>query len=201
MATMEPRAVLDDTGVALVVAAATLLSHDGPSALTVRRIASTAGVSTMCLYDRFGDKNGVIEQLFLDGFHSLSRAIERAVSGKEPPDCLLAGCQAYRRWAVAHPTQYAVMFTRAVPDFEPSASAKQAAWSTLECLEVGVAAAVDAGVLGGGDAHEVARVIWGVCHGMVVMELEGPKPDAGAARRYTMACRALIDGLRAPSSG
>ena len=58
----------DTTSSALMKAAADLLASEGPEALTVRRIAATAGCSTMGLYSRFGGKDGVVERLWLDGF-------------------------------------------------------------------------------------------------------------------------------------
>ena len=47
----------DDTSRALLAAAHRLLAEDGPEALTVRRIANEAGMSTMNVYSRFGGKD------------------------------------------------------------------------------------------------------------------------------------------------
>ena len=45
--------------------------REGPGALTVRRIAAAAGMSTMNVYSRFGGKDGVLDELFVDGFRRL----------------------------------------------------------------------------------------------------------------------------------
>lgn len=47
---------LDSVGSTLLKAAGDLLAAEGPGALTVRRIAHAAGVSTMNVYSRFGGK-------------------------------------------------------------------------------------------------------------------------------------------------
>ena len=62
---------LDDTGQALLAAAGKVLAEEGASALTVRRIATEAGCSTMGLYSRFGGKDGVVDQLYVQGFDQL----------------------------------------------------------------------------------------------------------------------------------
>ena len=67
-------AQLDSVGSMLVKAAADLLAEEGPEALTVRRIANAAGVSTMNVYSRFGSKDGVVEHLFVRGLSAAGRA-------------------------------------------------------------------------------------------------------------------------------
>ena len=68
-----------DTRASLLHAASTLLAAEGPEALTVRRIAAEAGVSTMGVYSRFGGKEGVIDALLRDGFQALADAMAAAM--------------------------------------------------------------------------------------------------------------------------
>ena len=74
----------DGVGRALLAAAHRLLAEDGPSALTVRRLAAAAGVSTMNVYSRFGGKDGVVEELFVDGFRRLSAQMAHAPVTDDP---------------------------------------------------------------------------------------------------------------------
>ena len=71
---------IDETGRALLTAAHDLLASDGPTALTVRRIAGAAGVSTMNVYSRFGGKDGVLDELFAEGFRRLGERMEETPS-------------------------------------------------------------------------------------------------------------------------
>ena len=66
----------DDTGTAILRAASDLLAAEGPGALSVRRIAAAAGCSTMGLYSRFGGKDGVVDELFAEGFEHLCAAMQ-----------------------------------------------------------------------------------------------------------------------------
>ena len=86
------------------------------AALTVRNVASEAGCSTTGIYTYFGGKNGLVEAIFVEGFESFDAATAPFME----VDDLAGGCRAYREWALANPTQYMVMFGRAVPDFVPS---------------------------------------------------------------------------------
>src|SRR5215213_5805048 len=68
----------DETREALLAAAHDLLAREGAAALTVRRIAAAAGVSTMNVYSRFGGKDGVLDALLIEGFEKLTEVINEA---------------------------------------------------------------------------------------------------------------------------
>ncbi len=52
-----------DLEVALVDAAERVLVRDGPEAVTVRAVAVEAGVAPMGVYNRFGGKDGLVDEL------------------------------------------------------------------------------------------------------------------------------------------
>lgn len=157
---------------ALVDAAERLLEAEGPSALSVRRIAAEAGVSPMGVYNHFEGKDGVVEALFVRSFEGL-RAAFADVDGGDPVDDLAEASRRYRRFALDNPTRYSVMFDRAVPDFEPSADAVERAHASFSELVRLVGRAVDTGALVPGDATEMAQRLWEACHGQVSLELRG----------------------------
>lgn len=156
----------------LVDAAERLLEADGPSALTVRRIAAEAGVSPMGVYNHFGGKDGVVEALYHRGFDQLRDAFA-AVGSDDPLADVAEACRRYRAFALGHPTTYAVLFERAVPDFEPSDEAKAHAHASFAELVRLVQRAMDSGVLADGDATVAAQHIWSAGHGLVSLELRG----------------------------
>jgi AcrR family transcriptional regulator len=151
----------------LVDAALTLLQHQGAAALTVRNITTRAGCSTTGIYTYFGGKNGLVDAIFSNGFASFDQALDPFL---DEGDLLGAG-QAYRRWALAHPMQYMVMFGRAVPDFEPSDAGLERALVSFSKLAAGVRRA---GI--GGDADHRAHHIFATVHGYVMLEMAGMAP-------------------------
>ncbi|MGZ4680170.1 MAG: TetR/AcrR family transcriptional regulator [Ilumatobacteraceae bacterium] len=171
-------AQLDPVGSTLLKAAGDLLATEGPAALTVRRIATAAGVSTMNVYSRFGGKDGVVEHLFVEGFHRLGEAMNAgAVSDDSIADVRVCGL-AYRQFAIDHQTLYSVMFDRVVPDFQPSIEAQVLAGSTLELLAKRLERAMTAGALRSADPLQTAALVWATCHGVVSLELKAVGPMA-----------------------
>lgn len=191
------RRKLDDTGRALVDAAGALLVAEGPVALTVRRISTAAGVSTMSLYDRFGDKNGVVDEVFIQGFESLTAAIHRAKDDIDDPlEALAAGLRAYRNWALANRTHCTIMFAQAVPEYEPSLAAMTVASEAFATLVAGVTTAMHSGALARRLPHDVAACLWAAVHGHVVLELDGASEKVGVTSdHFELTITTLLRGF------
>ena len=190
------RTVGDDIEQALLDGAARLLTEEGPEALSVRRVAAEAGVSAMGVYSRFGGKQGLVEALYLDGFARLQHALASAPVTDDVVADLREGCRRYRQFALGSPAAYAVMFSRAVPDFVPSPPCKQDALTGLGVVIEVVGRAMEGGALRAGDPREVAEGIWATCHGLVSLELAGMGGVADREAHYDATVDALLRGLQ-----
>ena len=185
----------DEVGQSLLDAAARLLNAEGPDALSVRRVSAEAGVSPMGVYSRFGGKQGLVEALFVDGFRRLEEVLATVPVTDDPVGDLLEGCRRYRGFALGSPAVYAVLFSRAIPEFVPSEPCKLDAAAAFGVLIEAVQRGIEAGALAGGDATGVAEGIWATCHGLVSLELAGMGfvPDRSAHFDATIAT--LLRGL------
>ncbi|SFQ22347.1 DNA-binding transcriptional regulator, AcrR family [Amycolatopsis arida] len=155
-----------------------LLSAEGAKALSLRRLAADAGTSTTAVYSLFGSKPELVNALYVEGFRRFAmrlRAVER--TGEPVADLVRLGL-AYRASALADPHLYAVMFTKAVPGFEPNEEAAALARSTLDPLLETVRAGVAAGVLADTEPEVIAGGCWATVHGLVSLELGGTLPAA-----------------------
>lgn len=180
------RAVLD--------AAHQVLVDHGTEGLSVREICRVAGVAPMGLYSRFGNKHGVVDALFADGFVLLRSRL--AATADEPiAGRLRLGCQAYRQFAIDQPTLYSVMFDRAIAEFEPSAGSIEIAFAAFGELLGRVRAAMDAGLLTPADPTDVAHQIWASMHGAVSLELRGIGFIDDPAATFDRMVDALLAGL------
>ena len=183
---------------ALVEAAERILTADGPEALSVRRIAAEAGVAPMSVYNRFGGKNGIVEQLYIRGFDDLATAA-REVDADDPLLAIVACGEAYWAFAMSRPATYAVMFDRAVAGFDPSPDAWSHASAAFGELIAHVRRAMAAGVLADADPVDVAQQLWASLHGLVSLRLRSlgfvPDVDAHRARLFTT----LLRGLAPPT--
>ena len=147
----------------LLESALVILQNEGAAALTVRNITEAAGCSTTGIYTYFGGKHGLIEAIYLDGFRSFDETLEPAYQAVD----MMAAGRLYRRWALANPMHYLVMFGRAVPDFEPTETAFERGVQSFVSF-------VDAvGRAGASDPEPAAYHLYATVHGYVMLELVG----------------------------
>jgi AcrR family transcriptional regulator len=180
---------------ALIEAALSLLATDGPAALTTRRVAAEAGTTTMTLYSRFGDKQGIEHAVAREGFTRLSSAMADAAHGRRKPlEALVRAAQAYRRFARENPALYRVMFQRAFTDAEPDArtheAAAQAFATVAGCVERHAAIEPLSE-----DSETIALRVWAMCHGACSLELDriGAFADADEAF-FSESIRSVVRG-------
>jgi len=163
-----------DVRVALLDAAGELLSTEGPTALTTRRLATEAGTTTQSIYTLFGGKEGVVRAMFREGYARLQARLEAVKETKDPLLDLRALGRAYRAAALASPNYYDVMFGRPVKEFAPNSEDLAIAARTQKLLQHGIQRVLDAGLLhDGSDPAAIARYLWAVTHGVVSLELVG----------------------------
>ncbi|MHB1137906.1 MAG: TetR/AcrR family transcriptional regulator [Microthrixaceae bacterium] len=179
----------------IVDAAERLLVDRGPDALTVRGIASAAGVAPMGVYNHLGDKQGVLDALLVRGFDGLG-AVMLDIATDDPYEDLLEAGRRYRQYAREHPAHYALMFERSDAEYEPSDLALEHAAVAFRALETLVRRAISAGVLADADPAEVAQALWSAVHGSVSLELHGIGFCPNIPLNQELTAAALLRGLR-----
>ena len=173
-----------------------LLEREGVAAFTTRGVARAAQTSTPAVYELFGDKRGLVRELFFEGFQLLRRALDAAPESDDPRDDLLQLVAAYRGFVRANPELARVMFSRPFTDFEPGPSELQAT-SSVRIFVVGrVRRAADAGVLHG-DPTDIAHALVALIQGLAAAENARRLGTSRASieRRWALAIGALLDGL------
>jgi AcrR family transcriptional regulator len=182
----------------LVDAGGLLLAEQGPSALSTRRVAQRAGVSTTAVYNLFGDKAGLVREMFLSGFERLAEAFAAVPRTDDPVADLLALGHAYRATALANPHLYELMFGRPVPEFRPDAATAAQIQPTFDDLVTAVARCVEAGSFAPADPYDLAVRFNALAHGLCSLELSGALGDSTQGRRHwDDAFETMIRGLSA----
>jgi AcrR family transcriptional regulator len=178
----------------LVDAAERLLEAEGVEALSVRRIATEAGVAPMGVYNRCGGKNGLLDALLTRGFDDLDEAL--AGIGDDDPLAVLMECaRRYRRFAKAHPAMYRLMFDRAVPGWEPSPEAIENSAASFGRVVGYVRDAMASAAVVPDDEVEVAQRLWSACHGLVSLELRGLGFVEDIDRHHERLTETMLAGL------
>jgi AcrR family transcriptional regulator len=186
----------------LVAAAEAVLVRDGPGAVTVRAVAAEAGIAPMSVYNRFGDKEGLIHALLIIGFDRLRAAVESGAEATTPDADMLTRLYAcglsYREFALANPHFYAIMFEDAIPHEHDSPEVQAHAEAAFGALVRMVELTAAADQIVAPDPTESAQQIWSAVHGAVALELKDLVLTRDPAATYRGCLGTILRGL-APS--
>jgi AcrR family transcriptional regulator len=173
-----------------------LLGRDGVAGFTTRSIAREAATSTPAVYELFGDKPGLVREVFFEGFRQLHRHLETLVeSGDARADLVhLAGL--YREFVRQNPALAQVMFSRPFTDFDPGPSELEASGSVRIFIVERIRRAIDTGHLHG-DETDVAHIFVSLVQGLAAAESARRLGTTRESidRRWALAIEALLDGL------
>jgi len=174
-----------------------VLAADGVQGFTARKVASTAGTSTPAVYELFGDKGGLVREVFFHGFELLGSHLERLGESGAPRADLIAVIEAFRAFVRANPVLAEVMFSSPLADFQPGPDEARAGAAVRELIVGRVRRCVEAGIVAG-DPADIAHVLLAAAQGLSAQETAGwlGTSKASVDRRWALGIRAILDGLR-----
>jgi AcrR family transcriptional regulator len=183
-----------------VASALAVLAEEGVAGLTTRSVARRAEASLPAMYEVFGDKAGLIREVFFEGFRMLGDDLSALPADTDPRAALRDLAEAFRRFVVTHPVLAQTMFSRPFVDFDPTKDETRAGVTVRRVFVRRVRDAVDAGVLVG-DPTDIALVFFAYVEGMAAAEgarrLGSSKQSVD--RRWRLGLNALIEGLSQPA--
>jgi len=182
----------------VLIAAVGLLAEEGAAGLTARSLAARAETSAPALYELFGDKSGVVRELYFEGFRRLFAELSALAETEDPVGDLWALASTYRRFVRSNRELAEVMFSRPFTDFSPGPEDLDAT-SSVRILIVGrVRRCMDAGRLRG-DETDVAHVFVALVQGMAFAEAAGRLGTSteSVERRWRLAIGTLLNGFGA----
>jgi AcrR family transcriptional regulator len=182
---------------ALIAAARPLFAERGYADVATEQIVAAARVTRGALYYHFEDKRDLFRAVFAEADRDLVQGIaERALAEEDPWQRLVVGCEAFLD-ACVDPSMQRIVFLDApsVLGWREWHELGEAA-SALSVIEVGLQAAVDAGVLRIDNVPVFAHLVLGALNeaGMFIAHSD----DTAAARRQTgEALMQFLEGMRA----
>ena len=186
----------------LLSIAVDILDEEGAAGLTARSLAARAETSAPALYELFGDKAGVVRELYFRGFQELSEQLAAPAETADPIADLWTTASAYRRFIRSNRALAEVMFSRPFTDFSPGPD-ELAATSSVRVLIVSrVRRCIDLGRLHG-DETDVAHVLVALLQGMAFAEAAGRLGTSteSVERRWRLAIGTVLNGFGARVSG
>jgi AcrR family transcriptional regulator len=183
----------------LVSVSVELLEREGVAAVTTRGVADAAQTSTPAVYELFGDKRGLVREVFFEGFRLLRRSLDTLGDSDDTRADLVRLVEIYRGFLRANPELSQVMFSRPFLDFEPGPAELRATSSVRTFIVERVRRAVDAGVLYG-DETDLAHALVSLVQGLAAAEQARRLGTSRASiqRRWALAVNALLDGFSEP---
>lgn len=175
-----------------------LLAEEGAGGLTTRSLAARADTSAPALYELFGDKSGVVREVYFEGFRQLSAVLAALPEGDDPVADLWALATAYRRFVRGNRALAEVMFSRPFSDFSPGPDELEATSSVRVLIVNRVRRCIEAGRLRG-DETDVAHVFVALVQGMAFAESAGRLGTSTESieRRWRLAVGTLLNGFSA----
>lgn len=169
---------------ALIAAGVQMLETEGAQGLSLRKLAKQAGVSHNAPYMHFADKEALLAAIAEEGFHILTNAVRSAVDSADDDwrQQLSAGCWAYVRFALEHPSHLQVMFIGYEPQKYPSLYATST--GALAVLSDLIRRGQAQGKVVDGDSHYLATFVWSLLHGVATI-LAGRKMPPTVMGRVT----------------
>lgn len=126
------------------------LADAGAARLSLRAVARELGMVSSALYRYYPSRDDLLTALIIDAYDAVGTAAERAVAAAPAADPVVrwtAACHAVRRWALAHPHEYALIYGSPVPGYAAPEATTGPASRVARAL-IGVAEeAADSGLL------------------------------------------------------
>jgi AcrR family transcriptional regulator len=153
--------------------ARTLLRRDGADGLNLRDIAAEAGSGLASLYYHFEDKDRLLAQLAVEGFHELAEALRRAKIDPGEASPARACGAAFIDFALTEPALYALMFqSRIIGGHE---AVRDGAHVVFEIFE---SAVDESGLATPASLRRISLALWAMVRGVSVISLSGgARPD------------------------
>ena len=185
----------EETREQLLDVASRLLSEQGVSAVSVRRLAEEVGTSTRAIYSLFGSKEGLLRALFRRAADTFARIHQAVPEQDDPLAELIPLGLAYRESALEEPHLYGLLFGF-TPGFRPSEEDIQLALRSQSRVVDTLRRAADKGQLKR-DIGKITDAGWGLVHGLASLELMGCLgPPEAAEATWRGALETMLAGLR-----
>lgn len=99
----------------IVRATAELLEERGLEGVTMRAVAGAVGCSATTIYQRFENKDGLLDHAVARGLEWFVSVQEQANTGGNGRERLASTSQAYVDWGIGNPALYRLMFEQRLP--------------------------------------------------------------------------------------
>ena len=157
----------------ILQAAMEMMTKDGLAALSMREVASRAGVSHQAPYHYFENREAILAAIAEEGFKKFNATLESS-SGSNAVARLIAAGRAYVGFALSHPAHFQVMFRPELVNLDKYPTALAEANRGFAILQSLIDGVVKEKFLPASHAQGMVILAWAFVHGLSGLLLEGP---------------------------
>lgn len=160
---------------ALIEAGIEILSKEGVSSLSLRKVARRAGVSHAAPYAHFADKQALVAAISTAGYRELYQKVYDAAQNHQgdPLRQLVEGAWAYVEFALNESDHFRITLSGAVERERDHPAYVEISQKGFRLVVELVQACQKAGILDEGPSDLMAISVWGSVHGFVSLALDG----------------------------
>jgi AcrR family transcriptional regulator len=177
-------------------AAVELLGEGGLEAVTMRAVATRAGVTPPAVYWHFADKEALLADVTREARASFEDGLVEALTAPDAEGRLWRSIDVFRRFAVEQPGSFRLLFAGPPPG-RPPRPTRGARSTIFQLLVDRVAECMKEGSLRAEDPHAIAMTITALAQGLVLLRQRGRfGSEAAFAKAYRASFEHLFTGLR-----
>jgi AcrR family transcriptional regulator len=168
-----------DTKTKIIACALTLYLEGGLNAVSMRKVADNADLSTMAAYRHFRNKDDLLNHVVMEGFRCFQEYFSRAKAVPDPIASLKLCMTLYADFAQDQPEFYEMMFMAKLRSNDPQLEqrSQQQIQMALLFLSERVKKCVRTGLIREVESRACALRLWSLCHGMVSLQVLGKLHD------------------------
>ena len=151
----------------ILSAACEIYLDQGSKGMSMRKVASKAGLSPTAIYRHYESKDALHHQVLIDGFRTFGSYLYLAIEGTSPLERLHKAADAFFNFATEQARYYELLFLTMDSTNEISVDKvlKKEARATYEFMINSVQDCMDSGIFKTDDSEEVAMLLLSVCNG------------------------------------
>lgn len=154
-----------------------ILIEEGPTGLSLRRLARMTGVSEAAPYRHFDGKDGILAAVAINAFERFAEQLEDvAGSSDNHEERIMALGAAYVRFAVENPQHFRLIFGRERPPLDQYPELRDAADNAFDVLQRAVTSVdrkAEMTLSEAATAYNRALAAWSRAHGIAMLVIDG----------------------------
>ncbi len=200
MTNKQPIAISGSTADAIAAAARQIFEAEGPTGISMRRVAESVGLTAMAIYRHYPNREALLHRISDDTFTEVAALWSQMKKSNDPIARLSQLLDGYLDYAIAHPHTFDYAYSVRREDSRKFPKDFRARKSpTLNLIADTLDEGMQAGVFRQDDVWDVAMVLWGLAHGLICLRRAErfSYSERGFRTFYHASIRRLIDGIKA----